>query len=64
MPATAWDRFLAAYRSAGGIHAEGDDLVVWKLRTLVRSAWYRVTRRLAGDDDALAKLRSLLEGLC
>jgi len=63
MPATAWDRFLAAYRSAGGIRTEGEDLVVWKIRTLVRSAWYRVTYRLAGDDDALAKLRSLLEGL-
>ena len=63
MPAAAWDRFLAAYRSGGGIHAEDGDLDVWKLRTLVKSAWYRVTRRLHGDDDALAKLRSLLEGL-
>jgi hypothetical protein len=63
MPATAWDRFLAAYRSAGGIQVEDEDLVVWKIRTLVRSAWYRVTYQLAGDDDALAKLRSLLEGL-
>jgi len=63
MPATAWDRFLAAYRSGGGIHAEGEDLDVWKIRILVRSAWYRVTHRLVGDDDALAKLRRLLEVL-
>ena len=63
MPATGWDRFLAAYRSAGGIHAEGEDLDVWKILNLVRSAWYRVTYRLTGDDDALAKLRRLLEDL-
>lgn len=63
MPAAAWDRFLEAYRSAGGVHAAGEDLFVWKIRTLVRSAWYRVTHRLAGDADALAKLRSLLESL-
>ena len=63
MPEPAWDRFLAAYRSAGGSHAEAEDLLVWKIRTLVRSAWYRVSYRLAGDDDALAKLRSLSKGL-
>lgn len=63
MPAAAWDCFLAAYRSAGGIQAAGEDLCVWKIRTLVRSAWYRVTHRLEGESDALAKLRSLLESL-
>ena len=63
MPAAVWDRFLAAYRSAGGFQVESEDLAVWKIRTRVKSAWYRVTRRLAGDADALVKLRSLLEGL-
>jgi Ser/Thr protein kinase RdoA (MazF antagonist) len=59
----AWGRFLAAYHSAGGEHVEDADLAVWKIRSCVRSAWYRVTHRLAGDEAALAKLRSLLEAL-
>jgi aminoglycoside phosphotransferase (APT) family kinase protein len=63
MPADAWDRFLAAYVSAGGIRVAEGDLELWKILTLVRSAWYRVTYRLAGDGAALAKLRSLLEEL-
>jgi aminoglycoside phosphotransferase (APT) family kinase protein len=63
MPADAWERFLAAYRSAVGNPAGSEDLGVWKIRNLVRSAWFRVTYRLAGDDDALARLRSLPDGL-
>ncbi len=63
MPVSAWGRFLAAYGCAAGGQVEDGDLLVWKLRTLVRSAWYRVTYRLAGDEAALAKLRSLLESL-
>ncbi len=63
MPESAWERFLAAYRSAGGADVDGPELAVWKIRSLVRSAWYRVGYRLAGDDAALARLRSLLERL-
>jgi aminoglycoside phosphotransferase (APT) family kinase protein len=63
MPAAAWGRFLAAYRSVVGDLADSEDLEVWKIRNLVRSAWFRVTYRLAGADHALARLRSLPEGL-
>jgi len=63
MPESAWEGFLAAYRTAGGARVDGPELAVWKIRTLVRSAWYRVGYRLAGDDAALARLRGPLEGL-
>jgi aminoglycoside phosphotransferase (APT) family kinase protein len=63
MPESAWVRFLAAYRSAGGIPVEGEELAIWRIRTLVRSAWYRVGYRLAGDADAVARLRTLTEAL-
>jgi aminoglycoside phosphotransferase (APT) family kinase protein len=63
MPEAAWDRFLAAYRSGGGDHAESEHLLLWKIRTLVRSAWYRVSYGMPGDGDALVRLRSLSKGL-
>jgi len=64
LPEPAWARFLAAYRELAGDADGGDaELPLWKIRSLVRSAWYRVTYRLAGADAALAGLRSLLERL-
>lgn len=63
LPEVAWRRFLAAYRASGGLGVEAGELALWKLRSLVRSAWYRFTYGLPGDEAALAKLRSLLESL-
>ncbi len=63
LPETSWRRFLAAYRASGGQRVEDADLAFWKLRSLVRSAWYRVSYRLAGDEAALARLRSQAERL-
>jgi len=57
----AWGRFLAAYQASGGERVEDADLVLWKLRNLVRSAWYRTKHRRPGVDAVLAQLRDLLE---
>jgi aminoglycoside phosphotransferase (APT) family kinase protein len=48
MSESAWGRFLVNYPASGGDRVVDADLLVWKIRTLVRSAWYRVTYRLAG----------------
>jgi aminoglycoside phosphotransferase (APT) family kinase protein len=63
MPAAAWERFVAAYRSAGGIHAADEVLEFWRIPIQVRSAHFRVSHRLAGDAEALARVQSLLERL-
>jgi aminoglycoside phosphotransferase (APT) family kinase protein len=63
MPAADWDRFLAAYRSAAGSEAAGEDLAVWRIRSRVRSAWYRATHGMSGAEEALAELRRPLEDL-
>jgi len=51
-----WASFLAAYAAASGRSCNDDQLVGWKLRTLVVSAWYRAAFRLRGADTAVAKL--------
>jgi aminoglycoside phosphotransferase (APT) family kinase protein len=51
MPASEWERFVAAYRSAGGAHAEGPEFALWKIRRLSGSGNpVRVTMRSACTD--------------
>ena len=49
LPESAWRRFLSAYRAAGGARAEAAELSLWKLRNLVRSAWYRFAYGFPGE---------------
>lgn len=56
MAGRTWVSFLAAYAAASGRSCNDDQLVGWKLRTLVVSAWYRVAFRLRGADAAVARL--------
>jgi thiamine kinase-like enzyme len=51
-----WVSFLAAYAAESGRSCHDDQLVGWKLRTLVVSAWYRAAFRLRGAEAAVAKL--------
>jgi aminoglycoside phosphotransferase (APT) family kinase protein len=60
MAEAAWHEFLTAYRDGGGLPTQEADLRPWKLRTLVRSAWYRLCYGLSGTERALAELENLL----
>ena len=56
MAGPTWVSFLAAYAAASGRSGDDEQLVGWKLRTLVVSAWYRAAFRLRGADTAVARL--------
>jgi aminoglycoside phosphotransferase (APT) family kinase protein len=61
LPEPTWQGFLSSYRRWGAGPADDEALLVWKLRILVKSAWYRVARRFPGADEALGRLHALLE---
>ncbi len=56
MTAESWTSFLEAYASASDRSCSDDELVGWKVRTLVVSAWYRAAFRLRGADAAVTRL--------
>ena len=56
MAGPTWVAFLAAYAAASGRTCSDDQLVGWKLRTLVVTAWYREAFRLRGADAAVTRL--------
>jgi aminoglycoside phosphotransferase (APT) family kinase protein len=61
LPPASWRTFLEAHRGESGRTADPFALHGWKLRTLVLSAWYRDGYGLAGVEEPLAKLRTLLD---
>jgi aminoglycoside phosphotransferase (APT) family kinase protein len=58
MEAARWRAFLTAYESASGRRCRDDDLIGWKVRTLVLSAWYRTAYQLDGAETAVSRLQA------
>jgi len=59
LPDAAWRAFLAAYASEASRDVDEAALEIWKLRSLVQSAWYRTRYELPGVDAAVTRLRAL-----